>query len=265
MKGSKSMPAKKSQKQTSEFLLLVDKRDILGKKVRKLRNDGLIPANIYGEAHKSQAISLKNLDFLKTYRKTGETQVIHLKLGNNDIPVLIHNVQLHPVTDNVLHIDFRRVDLTKKTQTEVPLKTTGEAQAIVSKTGDLLHLAESVLVEALPTDIPSEIEVDISGLKAPGDEIKISDLPVPNKVSIIDETDKVVVKIVEHKEEKAEAEIPETEVETSAKEDDKEKAEDEAKESAEEQKHDTEQKKGEKKEEEKTKPEKKPEPDQKKE
>ena len=195
------------------FEIVADKRTVVGKKVSSLRKQGLIPANIYGEDFKSAAISIKLVEFVKLYRAAGETNVINIKLDKDAIPVLIHQIQYHPVNDKILHIDFRKVNLLKAIETEVPVKIIGESSAIKSNQGVLLTLADSIKIEALPDKIPDNFEVDISALEV-GSELKISDLATDKDYKIIDNPEKVILRITDNKEESIEPEVtaPVTEV-----------------------------------------------------
>lgn len=176
-------------------------RTVFGKKLRKMRIHDNIPGNVFGTDFKSQSITLHLKDFLKAYKTAKETGVIYLTLGKEEIPVLIRGVQKHPVTDIILHVDFRKIDLKKKIETAVPVKSEGVSEAVTQKGGVLLTLAETLLVEALPQEIPSHIEVDISVIKEVGQEIKVSDLKKSETYVIKDPPDKVIFSVVEHKEE----------------------------------------------------------------
>lgn len=186
---------------TEKLVLNVVPRTVFGKKLKKMRHEGLIPANIFGPEFKSVSVSIQFKDFTKTYKTAKETGVVYVALDKAEIPVLIKQVQRHPVTDSILHVDFRKVDLKKKIQTEVPVKTTGVSEAVTQKAGVLLTLSETLLIEALPQDIPQAIEVDISSIKELGQEIKVSDLPKSEVYEIKTPVEKVVVSVVEHKEE----------------------------------------------------------------
>ncbi len=206
---------KKTEQNNGEKLSLnVTIRTIFGKKLNKLRKEGVVPANIYGPGFKSKSVSVNFKDFINIYKIAKETGVVYLKDKTEELPVLIKNVQKHPVSNNILHADFRKIDLAQKIQTEVPVKVVGQSEAVTQKGGVLLTLTESLLVEALPTDIPKEIEVDISSIKDIGKEIKVSDLKKSDKYEIKDPAVKVIVSVVEHKEESitpetAPAEAPE--------------------------------------------------------
>ncbi len=166
-----------------------------------MRRDGKIPANIFGPNFKSLSITLDGKDFKRIYKVAEETGIIYLNVDKQEIPALIKNVQIHPVLHLLLHVDFRKVDLTQKIETQVPIKLTGESPAVKEKGGVLLTQTDEITVEALPQDIPHEVEVDVAKLSAVGDEIKISDLPKSDKYQIKDEEDKVIISIIAHKEE----------------------------------------------------------------
>jgi len=200
---------KKSTAKSDKLILNVESRKIFGKKLNRVRNLGLLPANIYGTDFKSQSISTNLKDFIKTYRVAKETGVIYLTLNKEEIPTLIKNVQRHPVTDVFLHVDFRKIDLAKKIETEVPVKTVGISEAVSQKGGVLLIQTEILLVEALPQDIPHQIEIDVSLIKEIGQEIKVADLLKSDKYQIKTASEKVIVSVIAHKEESV---TPETTV-----------------------------------------------------
>lgn len=221
---------KKEKKITNQITLEATKRDIFGKKLKKLRKEGILPANIFGQEIKSQAISIKAKEFARIYRKVGQTQVIylHLKEEEKDLPVLIQNVQKDPVTDLFLHVDFRHINLEKKLQTAVPLKFVGESEAVKLNKGVLLTMMEEIMIEALPNAIPHYIEVDLTPLKELNQEIRVKDLKSTADYSIVDEPEKIIVRITAHKEESTESQVvaPETvEVTTEKKEGEGEAAE----------------------------------------
>jgi len=199
---------KKQAKSTSDKLILeVTSRTMFGKKLTKLRKQGLIPANIFGPEFKSTAITIPAKNFITAYKTARATGIVYIKLDKQEIPVLFKNIQRHPVTDEILHADFRKIDLTKKIQTEVAVKVVGQSEAVAQKAGVLLTQSDILLVEALPKDIPSSIEVDISIIKELGREIKVGDLAKSTTYTVITPAEKVIVSVVEHKEESI---VPET-------------------------------------------------------
>ncbi|MEI8232974.1 MAG: 50S ribosomal protein L25 [bacterium] len=193
------------------FELSASTRTLFGRKTKQLRKKGLIPANIFGKKIKSLAIELEASGLLDTMRKAGETGLIHLKInGDNAVhPVLVSGYAQHPVTDAMLHVDFHEVDLKQKTTAMVPLKTVGESEAV--KGGMILVMFKNeVEVEALPTDLPDSIEVDISGLTEVGMSIHAKDLKVDrSKVTLDIEDEEQIATIQEPaKEEVVEAAAP---------------------------------------------------------
>lgn len=177
--------------------LKATEREILGKKVNQLRRKGIIPGHVFGKRLQTEHVSVKAKDFIKVYKEAGETGLVDLKIGEEKIrPVLIRQVQIDPVRGGVLHIDFYQVNLLEKTTVKVPILLIGEEPEIV-------HIGEAVViqpmmevsVEALPADLPEDIKVDITTLKAIDDAIVVADLPVPAGVTILAEPESVVVKL----------------------------------------------------------------------
>lgn len=185
--------------------LIAQKRTILGRKVKKMRAEGQIPAHVFGHKVKTIHVQVKKGDFAKVFEKAGETGIVDLAIDGSPRgeagqkhPVLIRNVQFHPVTDETLHIDFYQVNLTEKVKVNVPLEVVGESPAIEKKIGLLLTPVSEVEIEALPQDLPEKIEVDVSELANVGDEVKVKDLAVDrSKIEIHTESELVVIKIGE--------------------------------------------------------------------
>jgi len=187
-----------SEKKIKEKITLkVEKREILGKKVKKLRREGILPASIYGKNVKSLAVQLYLKDFLPVYKKVGETGIIELNLVGEEKPrhVLIHNVQMDPVSDKPLHVDFRQVLLTERITASIPVELVGESPAVAQKLGVLIQTLSEVEVEALPTDLPEQFTVDISGLKEVDQAITVGDLKPPAGVKILTSEKEILVKI----------------------------------------------------------------------
>ncbi len=177
--------------------LTVEKRKVTGRKVRALRQQGILPANIYGKKEKSLAVQLEAKSFLPVFKEAGETSLIELKVADEKEvrPVLIHNVQFHPVEETPLHVEFYQVDLKEKVTTKVPVELIGESPAIKDKIGILIQPLSEVEVEALPADLPEKIEVDISGLKAVDETVLVGSVKVSEGVKILTDEKEVLVKI----------------------------------------------------------------------
>jgi len=195
--------------------LVVDKRTITGRKVKALRRENILPANLYGQGIKSQALQLGYQDFLAIFEKTGESGLIDLVIGKakSPRPVLVGDIQVDPVTDKILHVDFRQVDLAKKTVVSVPIKLVGEAPGAEGGEGILIQPLLEVEVEALPEELPDHLEADVSSLKAISDVIRVADLKVNEAVVIMADKEEVVAKLEAPAEEEAEpAPVEEPEV-----------------------------------------------------
>lgn len=177
--------------------LKVQPRKVVGKKVKKLRKEGVLPANIYGRDIKSESVQVPYKEFEKIYKEAGETGLVDLQLDGQVRPVLIHNIQFDPVSHEPLHADFYQVNLKEKVKTMVPLSIVGEPLAATNKVGILLEQLSEVEVEALPTDLPESIEVNVEGLANVNDQITVADIKTPTGVSLLTDPGQVVVKIGE--------------------------------------------------------------------
>ena len=175
--------------------LTAQKRTLLGRKVKKLRQDGLLPANVFGKNVSSKAVTVSTKEFLQTFAKAGETGLIDLELEGKKLPVLINNVTYDPVAGFPLHIDFHQVDLKQKVTARVPLEIVGEPPAVKDKLGVLLTNFDEIEVEALPQDLPEKIEVDVSSLKSIDEAVKISDLKISSEVKVLTDPELEIVKI----------------------------------------------------------------------
>lgn len=176
--------------------LKVEKRKVLGKKVKKLRRDGILPANVYGKDIKSTAVQLPTSEFSKTYAQTGETGLVDLDLEGTTIPVLIQNVY-KDFRGRVLHADFFKVNLKEKVKANVPLEIIGEPKAVTEKIGILMNILSEVEVEALPSDLLEKIEVNVAHLTNIDDQITVADLKVSPEVTVLTDPNQVVSKIGE--------------------------------------------------------------------
>jgi len=191
----------------TKLKLKTEKRKLFGRKIKKLRQEGILPANVYGKGIKSQALKVDLKEFLTVYKEAGETGIIELGLAKEkkSRQVLIHNLQKHPVTDQLLHADFHQIDLKQKVQINIPIELKGEPPA-VSKGGVLVQLMSEIEIEALPTELPGKFEIDISKIEEIGQSITVKDLKVDKKKVkiLVDDEDQLIAKVEQQKEEKEE-------------------------------------------------------------
>lgn len=177
--------------------LIVEKRKIVGKKVKKLRKEGLLPANIYGKTVKSTSVQVPLKEFEKIYKEAGETGLVDLEVEGEIRPSLIHNVQKDYYKNQLLHVDFFQVNLKEKVTTMVSVVAIGEAKAVSEKIGLLLQPLSQVEVEALPTDLPEKVEIDVTSLASLNDQLTVASIKAPDGVTILTDPNQVVVKIGE--------------------------------------------------------------------
>lgn len=176
-------------------VLKAEDREVLGRKVKRLRREGVLPANIYGKKAESLAVQVKLDEFQKVFSEAGETGLVELNIKDKVHPVLIHNVQLDPATDKPLHVDFLEVDLKEKVTATVPIHLVGESPS-EKEGGVVVQQMHEVGVEALPTDLPEKIEVDISGLVEIDQAVKVGELKVDrSKIEVKEDPERIVVNI----------------------------------------------------------------------
>lgn len=177
--------------------LTVEKRTITGKKVKKLRKEGLLPANVYGKGINSLAVQVKLKEFDALFKEVGETGLIDVAVDGELRPVLIHNVQLDHLTKLPLHADFYQVNLKEKVKTMVPIETVGQPLAVTEKLGLLMQTLSEIEVEALPEDLPERIKVNVEPLAAIDQQITVGDLKIAAGITVLTDPGQVVVKIGE--------------------------------------------------------------------
>src|SRR5215467_564524 len=198
------------------------KRETTGKASRRLRHEGKLPAVVYGQRAASASIELNTREFERVFARSGKTQLIDLVIDSGrPHKVLIKEVQLSPRRNTVLHVDFHQVSLRERLQVDVPVVVTGEAEPVRAGEADVLQVLHTVRVECMPTRIPEMIEVDVSDLPEVDAAVRLSDLHVPEGVTVIGDPDDVVVKlaarrVIEVEEEEAAAEAVEEEAAPTA-------------------------------------------------
>ena len=180
-----------------EILLNAELRPELRRvKVNQLRKKGFIPAVIYGEKKDSQAVSISHKELLGLIRKHRlENTLINLVIkGDKKRPCLIKEIQYEPVHDNILHVDFNEISLTKTIKTSVPITAVGEAVGVKQEGGVLEHILWEIEIGCFPIDIPQDIKVDITNLKI-GDSVHIKDIALPPKVKVLNNPDLMVLAV----------------------------------------------------------------------
>ena len=186
-----------------------------GKKVKSLRAAHLIPAVVYGPDMSSQSIQVGERSLVRVLQEAGATALINLFIDDAAEPhvVLAREIQRDSLTGRAMHVDFYEVRLTETVRTMPRLEFVGESPAAESGLGVLIHGMTSVEIECLPTELISSIEVDVSALKTLEDVITVSDLPVPDSVTVIADPSEMVASVVPTRMEVIEEEEAEEELE----------------------------------------------------
>lgn len=176
--------------------LTATKREETGRKAKSLLADGIMPAVVYGPKQEAVAISVPSRAFEKALKDAGESTVIELSGLGETMQVLIHEVDRDPVTNVPRHADLYAIEKGAKVEVAVQLSFVGESPAVKGG-ANLVKVMHEVEIEAAPADLPHEIEVDISALAAVGDQIRVEDLKIPAKVTVLTPAEEVVALIQE--------------------------------------------------------------------
>ncbi|MDP2676339.1 MAG: 50S ribosomal protein L25 [bacterium] len=173
--------------------LKAENRTIAGKKVKTLRDQGKIPAVVYGKGIDTEMLFVAQLDFVRVWRKAGESSLVQIDTGVKKHAVLISDVQFDPIKNTPLHVDFHAVRMDEKIVATVPVEFEGESPAVKHDGGVLVKVIHELDVEALPADLPAEIIINISGLVQFEDRITVRDITAKEGVTIKADPGEVVV------------------------------------------------------------------------
>jgi large subunit ribosomal protein L25 len=183
-----------------EIFLDAEPRQEIGKsKVKDLRKEGFIPAVVYSDGKESLPIKVSHKQLLQLiHQHRLESAVINLKVKDDKKqkarPCLIKEIQYDPVNDDIVHVDFNQISLTKAIKINVPVAAKGEPIGVKQEGGSVEHILWEIEVECLPTDIPKGIEVDVSQLKI-GDAIHIKDITFPANVKVLNNPEAIVLSV----------------------------------------------------------------------
>ena len=176
--------------------LSLSQRSVTGKKVKQLRKQGVLPVHMYGSGIESQTLQAEAGDIRRVLPRVGTNIPVSLQVEGSDEENIcfVREVQRHPVTEDILHVDFIRVDITQTISAEVPITLIGSAPA-TQQGGTLLQPLTSLLVEALPMDIPASVEADVSDLDDFEKSIVVSDILVSDNVRVLTDSDEFVARV----------------------------------------------------------------------
>jgi len=191
--------------------LKVANREILGKKVKHLRRQGITPVHLFGHGIKSLALQCETGELERVLGQAGHTGLVSLKVNHEKRPrsVVIREFDRDWRKGQLLHVDFYQVKMGEKIKLDVPVALVGEAPALQSKAHMLEHELGTLTVECLPAKIPARLEVDISSLTEPDQTIRVKDVAVDKDITVLNDPELVVVKISFRHVEKIEEEVVE--------------------------------------------------------
>jgi large subunit ribosomal protein L25 len=199
--------------------LTVANREILGKKVKHLRRQGITPVHIFGHGIESLALQCDTRELEQVLSQAGQTRLISLKLAKEKKPrtVVVREFDRDWRRGELVHVDFYQVKMEEKIRLEVPVVLVGEAPALKSKANMLEHELGTLTVECLPAKIPNSLEVDISSLTEPDQSIRVKDVALAEGITVLNNPELVVAKISLRPVEKIEEKVVEEAVEVEAK------------------------------------------------
>ena len=200
--------------------LKVANREVLGKKVKHLRRQGITPVHVFGHGIESLALQCDTKELEQILSQAGQTRLITLKLAKEKKPrtVVVREFDRDWRRGQLIHVDFYQVKMEEKIRLEIPVVLVGEAPALKSKTNMLAHELGTLTVECLPAKIPNSLEVDINSLTEPDQSIRVKDVTLGEGITVLNNPELVVVKISLRPVEKVEEKVVEEKVEEKAEE-----------------------------------------------
>ena len=198
-----------------EAILQIQKRTTEGKKVKTLRNQGITPIHLYGSEFDSASMQVKMSELIDILNLAGFSSPITLNDGKNDIIAFAREVQRHPLTEQILHVDFQVVGKDDHVEVEVPINLTGESPAVKNLGGVLIKLMETIRVSSKVDSVPKSLELDISVIESLEQSILVGEIEIAEGVQIVSDETFAVARVIppriEVEEEEVEEEIGEGE------------------------------------------------------
>ncbi len=182
-------------------------RTLIGKQVKLLRHQSIVPGVVYGHNIDPVAVQFDTKELTQALRRAGTSATVQLSVEGTENPYLVifRDVQHHAIRQDVTHVDLQALSLTETVRVPVSVVLVGEAPAVEEQGGVLMHSLLELEIEALPLDLVPVIEVDISGLTKIGDQITVADLNIPDTITVHNAPDATIVQVTYQAEEQAEA------------------------------------------------------------
>ncbi len=190
-----------------DFEIEAQLRTVVGKKVKRLRADGLVPITVYGPKTEPVNLQVKYRPLEVLLMKAGGTNLIDLKVNGDTHTVLAREVQRDVIRGDILHADFFALDLTSTIQAEIPVQLINESPIVASRQGILLTGPNTLTVETMPTNLMNQVEIDLSVLTEIGQGIYVSDVDLGEGVQIINDPEEMIARVVQSSAARAEEDL----------------------------------------------------------
>jgi len=199
----------------TDLALQATKRNVLGKKTRFLRRQGITPAHLFGHGIESLPLQCDTATLKRIVARAGTTRLVTLEIEGDQQPrkVFMREIQSDATSGALLHVDLYQVRLKERIKVDVPIVLVGEARALRGKGRSLIHGVTSLSIECLPDKVPPQIEVDLSPLTDVDQAIHVSDIVLDPDITVFTDREQPVVKVIEVRAEKEEAVVAEAVVE----------------------------------------------------
>ncbi|HIN38071.1 MAG TPA: 50S ribosomal protein L25 [Dehalococcoidia bacterium] len=195
---------------TNAVEIELNPRELMGKKAGRLRRAGIVPVHLYGPGMEPRALQCNASQLIRVLATAGGATPIHITIqgepGNH--LAFAREIQWDPKRDDLLHVDLLAADISRPVTAQVPIVLIGESAGARTVSGTVMHQLRTVDIQALPLEMPSEIELDISVMEEPDSVIRVSDLPIPENATLLSDVEDLVVRI----------ELPRVEVEVEVEE-----------------------------------------------
>jgi large subunit ribosomal protein L25 len=162
---------------------------------KSIRLSGRVPAVICGKERETKNVSIDRQDFRRVFRKTGKSTLVNILLGEESIPVLIHVIDVHPVSGDPEHVDFHAVDMNTEVHASVSVQFVGISDAVKLLGGTLTVVHDQIEIKCLPKRLVRSVEVNLEKLKTFHDSIFVSDIPFPEGITVLDSSDMLVASV----------------------------------------------------------------------
>lgn len=173
-----------------KITLTVTPRDVRGKKVAKLRKEGLVPGVVYGHGFEPIPVQVESVVLEKTYREAGKHHPVHLTIDGKKKIAMVKDVEHEPVKRALRHVSFHAVKANEPVIAEVPIHLIGEGESEAEKAGLIvLQALDKIEVKALPMDLPDAVEISIVELKEAGEKVTLADAKLPEGVEFVEHDD----------------------------------------------------------------------------